>query len=94
MPACPVSFVQLFSQPDAYRGRLVQVRGTARLGYHVASREQRFGIDGYDVVWLRPADGSNSPMAVYVRTLPAGFPQLARNGHPVMTGPCCRKKSR
>jgi hypothetical protein len=72
----PVSFVQLFSQPDAYRGRVVQVSGTARLGYHIVSRDQRFGIDGYYVVWLRPADGSNAPMVVYLRTVPTGFPQL------------------
>ena len=62
------------------------------LGYHVASREQRFGIDGYDVVWLRPADGSNSPMAVYLRAMPTGFPQLKERTQ-AMTGPCCRKKS-
>lgn len=72
----PVSFVQLFSQPESYRGRLVRVRGTARLGYHVASREQHVGIHGYDVVWLRPDDGSNSPIAVYLQSLPPGFPPL------------------
>ena len=50
--------------------------GYARLGYQAASREERFDIAGYGVVWLRPADGSNSPIAVYLRTLPPGFPQL------------------
>ena len=76
----PVTFVQLFSQPDAYRGRLVQVSGTAWLGYRVGSREQRFGIDGYHVVWLRPADAANSPIAVYLVSLPAGFPACAQRG--------------
>ncbi|MHB8969023.1 MAG: hypothetical protein ACYC3X_02980 [Pirellulaceae bacterium] len=75
--ATPVSFVQLFSQPAVYRGQSVQVQGTARLGYHVASRAGRFGIDGYYVLWIRPADGTDSPFAAYVRTLPAGFPPLA-----------------
>ncbi|MHB8861234.1 MAG: hypothetical protein ACYC6N_02435 [Pirellulaceae bacterium] len=75
--AIPVSFVQLFSQPEVYRGQSVRITGTARLGYHVASRTGRFGIDGYYVLWIRPADGTDSPIAAYVRTLPAGFPPLA-----------------
>lgn len=79
----PVTFVQLFSQPDAYRSRVVQVSGTARLGYHVASHEQRSGIQGYYVLWLREAHGSNSPIVAYVASLPTGFPPLAERapGH-------------
>ncbi len=75
--ATPVSFLQLFSQPDAYRGRPVRIEGTARLGYHVVSRTGRFGIDSYDVLWIRPADGTDAPIAAYVRAVPAGFPPLA-----------------
>ena len=72
-----VTFVQLFAQSKAYRGRAVRVEGTARLGYRVRSRTKRQGMDGYYVLWLRPADGTDSPIAVYVASLPAGFPPLA-----------------
>jgi hypothetical protein len=73
----PVSFVQLFSQPGVYRGRLVKVAGVARYGYRVASRQPRYGIAQYYVLWLRPSDGGDSPFAVYLLDLPAGFPSLA-----------------
>jgi hypothetical protein len=71
------TFVQLFAQSKAYRGRAVRVQGTARLGYRVLSRTKRQGLDGYYVLWLHPADGTDSPIAVYVASLPAGFPPLA-----------------
>lgn len=77
-----VTFVQLFAQSTAYRGRAVRFQGTARLGYHVRSRTERPGMDGYYVLWLRPADGSDSPLAVYVASLPAGFPPLAERTPP------------
>ena len=78
----PVSFVQLFAQSEAYRGRAVQVRGTARLGYQVKSRSERQGIRSYYVLWLRPADDSETPMVVYVASLPAGFPPLTERTPP------------
>jgi len=71
-----VSFVQLFSQPATYRGKLVQVSGTARLGYRTAWRHPRVGESGYYVLWLRPSDGANSPIAVYLLSLPDNFPPL------------------
>ncbi|MFO7905783.1 MAG: hypothetical protein ACQESR_30010 [Planctomycetota bacterium] len=72
----PLNFVQLYSQPKEFRGRLVKVRGTARWGYRVASRNARFGIEGYVVLGLLPSDGSNSPVVIYCRELPDGFPVI------------------
>jgi hypothetical protein len=87
----PVSFVQLFAQSEVYRGRAVQVRGTARLGYQVKSRSERQGIHGYYVLWLRPADGSETPMVVYVASLPVGFPALTERT-PLSDGTALREE--
>ena len=70
----------MFSQPNEYRGKLVKIRGDVRLGYHVPSRHTRFGIEGYNVLWVRPADGVDSPMVVYCRELPGGFPTVSERG--------------
>ncbi len=80
LEASPVSHVQLFSQPEAYRGRLVRVRGTVRRGYRVAAREPQLGIEDYHVLWLREAGGGNAPIVAYVAALPAEFPPLAALG--------------
>ncbi|MFW6169287.1 MAG: hypothetical protein ACODAD_02275 [Planctomycetota bacterium] len=72
----PLNFVQLYSQPKELRGRLVKVRGTVRSGYRAVSRDARFGIEGYIVLGLLPSDGSNSPVVVYCRELPDGFPTI------------------
>ena len=72
----PVNFVQLFSQPAELRGRLITVRGTVRWAYRVASRRPRFGIDGYVVLGLLSREGGDSPIVVYCRELPRGFPAV------------------
>lgn len=72
----PVSFVQLFSQPDAYRGKLVAVRGMARRGYRLPSREAAGNVSGYHVLWIWPP-GGDSPLVAYCHKLPDGFPQLS-----------------
>lgn len=72
----PLNFVQLFSQSTELRGRLVKVQGTARWGYLVKSRNPRFGVDSYYVLGLLPHDGSGSPIVIYCRQLPPGFPDI------------------
>lgn len=79
----PVSALQLSEQAAAYRGKLVRIRGVARLGYRVPARENRCGIDQYYVLWVRGADRSDSPLVVYCRDLPAGFPELAQRSDEV-----------
>ncbi len=74
----PLSFVQLFSQPAEYRGRLVRVTGTVRWGYRVDAQEQRFGTSGYIVLGILPGHGTSSPMVVYCVELPPGFPEIRR----------------
>ncbi len=76
----PLSYVQLFSQPKEYRGQLVKIQGTARWGYGVRSREKKWGIDGYAVLGILPGSVTNSPLVVYCRELPAGFPAVESAG--------------
>lgn len=71
-----VGFVQLFRQTHEYRGQLVTVSGTAELAYRVAAPKNDLGIDRYYVFWLRPGDGSDSPIVAYALELPDGFPHV------------------
>jgi hypothetical protein len=74
-----VGFVELFDQPDVYRGKLVRVEGVIKLAKRVRPRENPLGIDEYYMFWLRP-DGSSSPMAIYTLELPPDFPELDYQG--------------
>jgi hypothetical protein len=69
-----VGYIQLFEQPDHYRGQLVTIRGQARRALFRSAPKNDIGIDGYYQVVLRPADGPNSPLIVYCLDLPEGFP--------------------
>jgi hypothetical protein len=82
-----IGFVPLYKQPQEYRGKLVTVGGTVRLGYYRVAPENRHGIAGYYTLWLRPT-GGNSPIAVYALELPPGFPDVrdreARGQRPLL----------
>jgi hypothetical protein len=82
-----VGFAPLYRQPQEYRGKLVTVSGTVRLGYYRSAPENRYGIAGYYTLWLRPT-GGNSPIAVYALELPSGFPDVqnleARGQRPLL----------
>ncbi len=85
-----VGFMQLFQQPDAYRGQAVTVRG--RVMY--AARADVDSIVGQPsrlsqtslpqtsqerfVLWIMPAGGPTLPIVVYAQSLPAGFPPIER----------------
>ncbi len=71
-----VGFLQLFQQPEVYRGKLVTVNGTARLAYRVAAPANVCGIEHYLVFWLKPAGGQLAPYLVYALETPAGFPEI------------------
>ncbi|HJN07171.1 MAG TPA: hypothetical protein QF564_00650 [Pirellulaceae bacterium] len=71
-----VGFLPLFKQSDDYRGKLVTIRGTARLAYRVQAPRNIHGITGYVVYWVKPAGGPNSPIVVYALETPEGFPEV------------------
>ncbi len=71
-----VSFLQLYKQPEHYRGQLVTVRGTARMAYHVRAPRNDYHIDGYYVFWIKPDAGPNTPLMIYSLDTPRGFPEV------------------
>jgi hypothetical protein len=71
-----VGFLQLFRQPKHYRGKLVTIRGTARLAYHVQAPSNIYGIEGYYVFWVEPRGMSDQLINVYALETPPGFPEI------------------
>jgi len=69
-------YLQLYDQPTYYRGRMVTVRGKARLAYRVPAPKNFYGVTHYYVFWLKPAGGPNSPLIVYAINLPENFPPV------------------
>jgi hypothetical protein len=74
----PVGFLQLYKQPDFYRGKLVTVRGEANLVYHVHAPKNIYGISEYYIFWMRPAGGPDSPIVVYSLEVPPDFPDITK----------------
>jgi hypothetical protein len=70
----PTAFVQLYQQPDEYRGKLVTIRGAARGVFQYAAARNDYGIEKYYQVWIQPNDNPSLPLVIYVLDLPAGFP--------------------
>jgi hypothetical protein len=70
-----VGYLQLYRQPNDYRGKLVSVKGEIRLGHYRRAPENFYGIEGYYIFWLKPA-GSNSPIVVYCLGVPEQFPDV------------------
>jgi hypothetical protein len=73
-----IAFVQLYKQPDEYRGRIVSLHGTVHRATRLAAAKNEFGIDHYYQLWLQPYDAPGSPLVVYVLDLPERFPTGAK----------------
>ena len=69
-----VTFIQLFRQPNDYRGELVTIRGTIVRVHWLAVTANDYGIDGYYRAWVRPADNRHYPMVAHLLELPGRFP--------------------
>ena len=74
-----VGFVELFEQPDNYRGELVRIAGQLKMAKRVRPARNALGIEEYYMFWIKP-DGSNSPLAIYTLEVPEEFPKLTRDG--------------
>jgi hypothetical protein len=70
----PITYAQLFRQPDDYRGRFVTVSGVVRRAEPSDIHENKYGIKSYYRVWLFPFDNPSSPLVIYCLDLPKGFP--------------------
>ncbi len=79
-----VTFAQIYSQPQSYRGRRVRMEGTIRRLQEVPAPSNAIGIDRYWQAWLEPAGGPASPVVVYFLSLPAGTPTGMRVDMPAI----------
>lgn len=70
----PVGFVQLYEQPDTYRGKLMTLKGVARRALDFQAPANEYGIEKYHQIWLQPDGGPDSPIVIYALDLPASFP--------------------
>lgn len=70
----PITYAQLFQQPNLYRGRLVSVSGIVRRVNWLDLSPNDYGIKGYYQVWLWPTDNPSAPIVIYCLDLPEGFP--------------------
>lgn len=70
-----VGFLQLYRQPNVYRGKLVTVKGQLKLGHHRQSQANIYGITDYYHFWLVPT-GSTSPIKICCLEVPEGFPDV------------------
>lgn len=70
----PVTYAQLFRQPNQYRGRLVTVTGIVRRANRIDLFPNEYGIKAYYQIWLWPSDNPSSPIVIYCLDLPKGFP--------------------
>lgn len=71
-----IAYLQLFHQPDDYRGQVITISGLARLAYRVKAPENYLGIKQYYVYWIHPSGGPTSPIVVYSLDAPPGFPAI------------------
>ena len=69
-----VGVLQLAQQPQNYRGKVVTIRGTARLANWIKAPANIYGIKHWYVFWVRPIGGSPQPYTVYTLEVPKGFP--------------------
>lgn len=69
-----VSFLQLYEQPQSYRGELVTLNGTIKRATRESAARNSEGIEGYYQLVLQPLDGPLRPVALKVLKLPEGFP--------------------
>lgn len=81
----PVGYLQLERQPQAYRGRLVTVSGTARSATEVTAPANSYGIERYYQIWLQPLRSDPELIVVYALYLPLDFPVGEELDEPITT---------
>ncbi len=75
-PAEQVNYVQMFKQPEQYRGKLVRFKGRVMQAKRIAAVDNVYGIEHQYILWIQPDGGPKSPIVVYALGLPPGFPEV------------------
>ncbi|QGJ69804.1 Hypothetical protein PBC10988_14910 [Planctomycetales bacterium 10988] len=68
----PITFSQLYDQPESYRGQLVKVKGSLRRAFKIPAPENEFGIEEYYQLWITP--DPNNVIVVYALSIPQEIP--------------------
>ncbi|HEY6565237.1 MAG TPA: hypothetical protein VIY86_12110, partial [Pirellulaceae bacterium] len=69
-----VGFLELYQQPDVYRGHIVTLQGRFHRLEYLEAPQNTVGGSGAWQGWLQP-EGSNDPVVVYLPRLPQGCPE-------------------
>ncbi len=69
-----VTFAQMFTDPDDYRGELVTVKGNIKRLSAVQAGKNDFGIDLVYEAWILTPDSGNNPLLLHSTGLPEGIP--------------------
>jgi len=59
-----LTHVQLYNQPRAYRGHLVDIAGRLRGIQHLEATKNSYGVSGYYKLWIEMGSGSNPPIVI------------------------------
>jgi len=68
-----IGFVQLYEQPNVYRAKLVDAKGTLKRAFDITPPRNEAGIERYYQLWVFPEGGPMNPIIVYSLELPEGM---------------------
>ena len=80
----PVTWLQLFNQPDVYRGEPITLVGHVRRAFRLNAPENDLGFEKYYQLWLQPNDNRDRVVVVYCLNLPKDFPLGMKVNEPVV----------
>ncbi|QDT36496.1 hypothetical protein Pan189_08530 [Stratiformator vulcanicus] len=67
-------FVDIFSNPEAYEGRAVELIGHVRKAISYPADTNEFGIETLYELWMYTDDSQQNPAVIVTSDLPEGFP--------------------
>ncbi|MFN0196387.1 MAG: hypothetical protein ACKVT0_06560 [Planctomycetaceae bacterium] len=68
-------FVDLFQNPDTYRGKPVTLTGYTRRVRSIVADKNEYGIDTLHEIWLFTDDSQNNPVVIVCTEIPKDLPQ-------------------
>ncbi len=69
-----VTFAQMFTDPDGYRGRLVTVKGSVKRLYPIKVLQNESGIESVYEAWILTPDSGKNPLLLHCTSIPADIP--------------------
>ncbi|QDT46785.1 hypothetical protein Pan258_08050 [Symmachiella dynata] len=69
-----VTFAQMFTDPDDYRGRLVTIHGRVKQLTPMQAVKNDFGIETVYEAWMLTPDSGTNPVLMHFTNIPEGIP--------------------